>query len=182
MPYNNYQLNDLQRKALTDLFAHLQHFNQEFSKCNFLKNEDSLYLRNIKTTAINLSFYYVHQKNVVIGDEIFRKAVKDHKDWYEVNKQWIIFFVYLAKSSVEKYSSHACVPSVEETKKGDDWKKNAFSDSVGKGQSFTSKKSKKILQKVSDDQFIKPPKKLDIDKKFVPIQKKKFMKKCSGNL
>ncbi|RIB26854.1 hypothetical protein C2G38_2162240 [Gigaspora rosea] len=196
MPYNNYQLSDLQRKALTDLFAHLQHFNEEFSKCNnniLYSNEDSLYLRNIKTTAINLSFYYVHQKNVVIGDEIFKQAVKDHKDWYEVNKQWIIFFVILAKSTVDKYYSHAYVPPVEETKKVDDWKKNGVSDSVGKGQSFNSKKSKKSLQKGFDDQ--KPSKKLDIDKndqklskkldidkKFEPIQKKKFMKKCSGNL
>ncbi|CAG8471422.1 8499_t:CDS:1 [Racocetra fulgida] len=178
MPYNNYQLNDLQRKALTDLFAHLQHFNQEFSKCNFLKNDNSLFLRNMKTTAINLGLHYVHQKNVVIGDEIFKKAVKGHKHWYEVNKQWIICFVILAKSSVDKCSSHACVSPIEETKKGDDWKKNGVSDGVGKGQFFTPTKAKKV----SDDQIIKPPKKLDTDKKFVPIQKKKFTKKRSKNL
>ncbi|CAG8466256.1 7484_t:CDS:1 [Scutellospora calospora] len=192
MPYNNYQLNHLQRKALVDLFAHLQHFNDEFLKSNilnhdFLKsniiNNDKLFLRNLKTTAINLGLHYVHQKNVVIGDEIFRKAVKNHKEWYEVNRQWIIFFVILAKkSSIDKCSSYACVSPVEETKKGDDCKKIGFSDSVGKDQTFISKKLKKPLPKVADDQIIKPQKKLDVDKPFVQFQNKKFIKKRSKNL
>ncbi|CAG8529230.1 13407_t:CDS:1 [Dentiscutata erythropus] len=92
------KLNDLQRKNLVDLFIHIQHFIQHFIK-KFLKknNLDHTLLKIMRTTANNLGLFYIHQRNVVIGDETFEKVIKKRIDFYEANKNWIIIFVFFLK-------------------------------------------------------------------------------------
>ncbi|CAG8764531.1 18515_t:CDS:1, partial [Racocetra persica] len=64
------EINSLQRRNLVDLFIHIQHFIKEFLNKNDL---DHTLLKIMRTTAINLGICYVHQRNIIIGDETFGK-------------------------------------------------------------------------------------------------------------
>ncbi|CAG8833691.1 16586_t:CDS:1, partial [Gigaspora margarita] len=73
---NNLEISDLQQKNLDKLFKYLKHFNKEFAKTNA---HDNTFL---KEKAKNLGSFYIQQRNVIIGNDIFRKVIKNKMDWY----------------------------------------------------------------------------------------------------
>ncbi|CAG8593534.1 21497_t:CDS:1, partial [Gigaspora rosea] len=74
---NNLEINDLQRNNLGELFRYLEYFIREFNA------HDNTCLKGMKPKAINLGKFYIKQRNVFIGDEIFRKFIMKKMDCYE---------------------------------------------------------------------------------------------------
>ncbi|CAG8462501.1 9735_t:CDS:2 [Racocetra persica] len=60
----------------TNLFNHLQHFIKELQN----KNNYNAQLNKIRIQAVDLGLFYIHQRDKIIGDEIFRKAIKKKED------------------------------------------------------------------------------------------------------
>ncbi|CAG8855086.1 247_t:CDS:1, partial [Gigaspora margarita] len=77
---NNLEINDLQQKNLGELFNYLEYFNKVFANKNA---HDNTCMKEMKTKAINLGLFYINQRNVIIGDVIFRKVIKKKMDWYK---------------------------------------------------------------------------------------------------
>ncbi|RIB24454.1 hypothetical protein C2G38_2168593 [Gigaspora rosea] len=74
LQYNNLEISDLQQKNLDELFKYLEHFNKEFTKTNAHDNTC------LKEKAKNLGSFYINQRNVIIGNDIFRKVIKNKMD------------------------------------------------------------------------------------------------------
>ncbi|CAG8773014.1 7605_t:CDS:2, partial [Dentiscutata erythropus] len=59
---NNLEIDHYQQKNLANLFNHLWYFIKEF-----IKDHDITHLKKLRTNAINLGLFYIHQRNVMIG-------------------------------------------------------------------------------------------------------------------
>ncbi|CAG8818593.1 25494_t:CDS:1, partial [Gigaspora margarita] len=91
---NNLEIDYYQQKILANLFNHLWYFIMEF-----MKYHDSTHLENLRMNTINLGLLYIHQRNEMIGDEIFRKVINKKKNWHKLNELWIPIFVFLIKKT-----------------------------------------------------------------------------------
>ncbi|CAG8732639.1 1088_t:CDS:2, partial [Racocetra persica] len=60
----------------TNLFNYLQYFFKELQN----KNNHNAQLNEIRMQAVDLELFYIHQRDRMIGDEIFRKAIKKKED------------------------------------------------------------------------------------------------------
>ncbi|CAG8840982.1 33630_t:CDS:2, partial [Gigaspora margarita] len=104
---NNLEINYLQQKYLDELFNYLEHFNKEFAKTDAHDNTC------LKEKAKNLGSFYINQRNVIIGNDIFSKVIKNKMDWYndfavtcEINEARIFMTVLDYEVSIDSPFDH----------------------------------------------------------------------------
>ncbi|CAG8569547.1 9195_t:CDS:1, partial [Acaulospora colombiana] len=78
------KLNDLQRKSLVDLFAHIKHFNQKFTTAASLDKDFSTnFLDNMRSTSNSLFTHFIYQSNVIVDKKIFKTLRQENEEWDE---------------------------------------------------------------------------------------------------
>ncbi|CAG8794116.1 26573_t:CDS:2, partial [Dentiscutata erythropus] len=100
--FHDLAINDHQKNILVESFNYYLEKNQInaksldiddlkiykfLNKCFFKellnKNDHNAQLKEIRMQAFNLELFYFHQRDRMIGDETFRKAIKKKEDWHK---------------------------------------------------------------------------------------------------